>query len=162
MENAHVAELQKKALFVKRWLKSLKVPEDQCQFETNEQSLTVLYKLAKTCEERDKENALLKQDYQTKMKEYQSESSRLQTIWNEIGENQSLQLSSNAQTLSELAVSLELKDTANSSYMMAINDLQDDLDNVQAERAAIQTQSKQFAKQALATTNRFKVLQKYV
>ena len=161
MENAHHNEFQKQVMFVRKWLQSLNIPEEQAQFETNDQSISLLYKLAKTHEARDKENILLKQDYQTKMKEYQVEIGRLQSIWMDFSNNQMpLQLSGYAQTLSELAVALDLKQTKTSDFLLSMNDLQDELNKVEEERKQMNEQSKQMNRQTLLAANRLKQLQK--
>eukprot|EP00112_Aurelia_sp_Birch-Aquarium-sp1_P012644 Seg2660.1 transcript_id=Seg2660.1/GoldUCD/mRNA.D3Y31 product="HAUS augmin-like complex subunit 1" protein_id=Seg2660.1/GoldUCD/D3Y31 len=121
---------------ISSWLAMLsggnKIPE----YEINKQTLGILHEFMKVNKELDRLSTISIEDVTRKTQEYAAEASFLAETLEGIGiSNQSLSQSGqrNLRTLSELALGLTLKDCNHSSYVLAMTDLTNQIEELSSE-----------------------------
>ncbi|XP_005113549.1 HAUS augmin-like complex subunit 1, partial [Aplysia californica] len=122
---------------VSLWLEQLYGDEVVPEFELNADTISHLYQLSTLCKKNDKNVQLLIDDLQQKCEEYNAEAQRLAAVLGRLslGQEQFSQSgSSSLLTLAKLGGSLHVKDASETSYFLALQELDAELDRVEEQR----------------------------
>lgn len=115
---------------VQLWLEKLYGGDQVPDYELNETTVSTLHDLMRKNEKRDTDMQLIIEDLRQKADEYNGEGRRLEKILRSIGlTSTSLSQSGvmSQRTLVNLALLLQIKDSSESSYMLGLEKLQDEL-----------------------------------
>ena len=115
---------------VQCWLETLFGGEPVPAYELNKRTVSVLYGLMKRSEQNEKGTQLIIADLQQKAEEYSSEANRIEGILKYVNlTSASLSQSglTSVRTLANVALLLKIKDTTDTSFMLGLQGLDDDL-----------------------------------
>ncbi|XP_078702156.1 HAUS augmin-like complex subunit 1 [Branchiostoma floridae x Branchiostoma belcheri] len=141
-----MASLQDKHRKVRHWLEQMFGGETVPPYEVNETTITVLYDLACKNQAVDKDTKLLLEDLGQKADEYNAEARRLSRTLQFVGltpESLTKTGTTALSTLVSTAQTLELKNTATTSYLLAMKDLSQEALDVEDSRREEQHLSKE-------------------
>ncbi|XP_025077934.1 HAUS augmin-like complex subunit 1 [Pomacea canaliculata] len=119
---------------VQGWLDQLFAGSRVPEYEHNEQTIDILYQLMQRNRACDRDTQLLIQDLQQKAKEYASEGHRLAAVLRRLNlKPASLSQSGimSLRTLANLAYLLRVRDASDSSFLLALQTLKDEIDRTQ-------------------------------
>lgn len=145
---------------VKGWLDNLYSGKPVPAFEHNEQTICLLYELMEKNIARDHDTQLIIQDLRQKASEYSAEGHRLIGILATISLKTGTLSQSGVMslhTLTKLMWLLQIKDATDTSFLLALQALQDEADSIHEELLAEEhtlTQLTNKTKDALVTHNR--------
>ncbi|GFO30607.1 HAUS augmin-like complex subunit 1 [Plakobranchus ocellatus] len=134
---------------VKAWLHEIFGDEQVPEFEINQQTIEYLYQLSQETRQHDGHLQLVTKDLQQKAAEYNAEAQRLSGILHRIQltpESLSQTGANSLATLSKLGVLLDVRDPSNTSYLLAMQDVDDDLEKVSEEAEAEADELKKLTK----------------
>nr|XP_022329932.1 HAUS augmin-like complex subunit 1 isoform X1 [Crassostrea virginica] len=122
---------------VHTWLEKVFAGDDIPEFELNATSLSILYNLMKCNQHADRDTQLLVEDAQQKAEEYNMEARRCEGILKRM--NLSVGSLSQAGVISlrviaNLALILEVRDTSDTSFLLAMRHLEDEIYKVEEAR----------------------------
>ncbi|RUS70842.1 hypothetical protein EGW08_021395 [Elysia chlorotica] len=129
----HLADQKQKVM---AWLHDLFGNEQVPDFEINKQTIEYLHQLSQDSQQHDRHLQLVTTDFKQKTSEYSAEAKRLS------GNLQRLQIHPENLTaaginsltaLTKLGMHLDVKDATNTSYMLGLQDLEDELEKVGEE-----------------------------
>lgn len=121
---------------VMAWLSNIFGDEQVPDFEINPQTIEFLHQLLQKTQQYDHHLQLITSDFKQKSIEYNAEAQRLSRILQRLQltpESLSNSGSKSLQALSKLGMLLEVKDTSNTSYMLALQHLEDEVQRVEDE-----------------------------
>ncbi|XP_062599416.1 HAUS augmin-like complex subunit 1 [Saccostrea cucullata] len=115
---------------VQTWLENVFAGDDIPEFEINATSLSLLYNLMRCNEHADRDTKLLVEDYRQKAEEYNIEARRCEGVLKRM--NLSIASLSQAGVISlrviaNLALILQIKDTSDTSFLLAMQHLDDEI-----------------------------------
>lgn len=119
------------------WLEKMFAGDDVPEFELNASNITLLYNLMKCNEQADKDTQVLVEDYQLKAEEYNIEARRCEGVLKKM--NLSIASLSQAGVISlrviaNLALILQVRDTTDTSFLLAMRHLEDEIYKVEEAR----------------------------
>lgn len=125
------------------WLERVFNGQHIPRYEVNDATLGMLSKLCEHNEEMDRLTQLYIDHANKKIDEYNAEESRLEKLLARMGlSNESTSMASQSciDTLTDLALNLNIRDCAKTSYFLAMNDLLTEYENLESEMRGAQNE----------------------
>ncbi|KAL5005139.1 hypothetical protein ScPMuIL_018595 [Solemya velum] len=147
---------------VQVWLEKVFAGEPVPSYELNQRTVGILHGLMIKNEQRDKDTMLIIEDLRQKSVEYNAEGRRLEHLLQAVGLTPtSLSQSgiTSLRTLANLALLLKLKDTSDTSYLLGLQQLSEELSQTTMMRETVQkmiTKVSQKTKTAILKYNSLK------
>ncbi|XP_006889282.1 PREDICTED: HAUS augmin-like complex subunit 1 [Elephantulus edwardii] len=146
---------QEKEMRVAGWLKNIFGDHPIPQYEVNPRTTDILYHLSERNKTRDRDVSLVTEDLKQKASEYESEAKHLQDLLMEGMDFSPASLSNTGfrylNSLVEIALLLETKDTSLTSFIPALNDLTSDFFRTKYKNEEIELELTKLGKNLTAT-----------
>ncbi|XP_060572037.1 HAUS augmin-like complex subunit 1 [Ruditapes philippinarum] len=126
---------------VQVWLERVFGDQSVPSYELNQSTVSMLFNLMRRNEQKEKDCQLLIEDLRQKAEEYNVESRRIEAILQNINlTTASLSQSGlmSLRTLANLALSLHTKDASDTSFLLALQHLEDEIRKTEESRRAQQ------------------------
>ncbi|XP_071110633.1 HAUS augmin-like complex subunit 1 isoform X1 [Haliotis cracherodii] len=145
------------------WLEQMYGGESVPQFELNQKTISILYKLMQENQLQDKNCQLVIDDLRQKAAEYGVEAQRLSRVVKDVNLSQGCLSQSGVtslRTLANLALLLDVRDASDTSYLLALQNLSSDLMKTAETRKQEETCLAEFTQKSKAALHKYNSLLK--
>lgn len=162
-EDIDFSGINEKHQQVQIWLQQIYGGESVPKFELNARTISILYTLMKENTDQEHNTQLVIEDLRQKATEYGAEAQRLSAILTEIHLTQgclSQSGTTSLQTLASLALHLEIKDTSDSSYLLALQRHSDEAAKTSEQKNGEERALSQFTHKSKSALHKYNSLLK--